>query len=86
MKDEEDIEKHITAFCNLVNQLTIVGARILDGVVACALLGSMPNSFASLVIGLLLEEEMRRKNEKNEEMNGFLGALYGSTFKFRKSK
>ncbi len=46
----------------------------------------MPNSFASLVIGLLLEEEMRRKSEKNEETNGFLGALYGSTSKFRKFK
>jgi hypothetical protein len=66
MKKEEDIEKHITEFCNLLNQLTIVGATILDGVVACALLGSMPNSFVSLVIGLLLEEEMRKKNEKNE--------------------
>ncbi len=66
--------------------MTIVGATILDGVVAHALLGSMQNSFASLVIGLLLEEEMRRKSEKNEKMNGFLGALYGSTSKFRKFK
>jgi hypothetical protein len=46
----------------------------------------MPNSFASLVIGLLLEEKMRRKSEKNEKMNGFLGALYGFTSKFRKFK
>lgn len=66
--------------------MTIVGATILDGVVACVLLGSMPNSFASLAIGLLLEEGMRRKSEKNEEMNAFLGALHGSTFKFRKFK
>jgi hypothetical protein len=54
-------------FCNFLNQLTIVGATILDAVVTCALLGSMENSFASLAIGLLVEEEMRRKSEKIEK-------------------
>jgi hypothetical protein len=43
IKKEEDIEKQITKFCNLLNQLTIVGTTISDGVVACALLGLMPN-------------------------------------------
>jgi hypothetical protein len=81
--------------------LTIARATILDGEVGCDFLGSMPNSFASLVmeqtnrvetmqevIGLLLEEGMRRKNEKNEEDNGSLGGFYGSTSKstFKKSK
>ncbi len=28
---------------------------------------------------------MRRKSEKNEKKNDFLGAFYGSTSKFRKS-
>ncbi len=61
----------------------------------------MPNSFASLVmeqtsrvetmqevIGLSIEEGMRRKNDKNEEDNGSLGAFYGSTSKstFKKSQ
>jgi hypothetical protein len=81
-------------FCNLLNQFTIARATILDGEVACDFLGSMPNSFVSLVmeqtnrvetmqeaIGLLLEEGMRRKNDKNEEDYGSLGAFYGSTSK-----
>jgi hypothetical protein len=72
-------------FCNLLDQLTIARATILDEEIACGFLGSMPNSFASLVmeqtnrvetmqevIGLLLEEGMRRKNDKNEEDNGSL--------------
>jgi len=29
--------------CNLLNQLTITRAKILDGEVACDFLGSMPN-------------------------------------------
>jgi hypothetical protein len=29
---------------------------------------------------------MRRKSEKNEKNNGFLGAFYGSTSKLKKSK
>ncbi len=88
-------------FCNLLDQLTIAGATILDGEVACAFLSSIPNSFASLVmeqtsrvettqeaIGLLLEEGMRRKNDKNEEDNGSLRTFYGSISKstFKKSK
>jgi hypothetical protein len=36
MKKGEDIKKHITKFCNLLNQLTIIGATISNGVVACA--------------------------------------------------
>jgi len=61
-------------FCNLLNQLTIAGATISDGEVTCDFLGSMPNSFASLimkqtsrvktmqeVIGLLFEEGMTKK-------------------------
>lgn len=36
MKKGEDIKKHITKFCNLQNQLTIIGATISNGVVACA--------------------------------------------------
>jgi hypothetical protein len=60
--------------CNLLDQLTIARATILDGEVACDFLGSMPNSFASLVmeqtsrvatmqevIGLLLEKGLKRK-------------------------
>jgi hypothetical protein len=88
-------------FCNLLDQLTITQATILHGEVACDFLGSMPNSFVSLVmeqtnrvetmqeaIGLFLEEGMRRKNDKYEEDYGFLGAFYGSISKsrFKKSK
>jgi hypothetical protein len=43
MKKEKDVGKQIIEFCNLVNQLTIVGTIISNREVACALLGSMPN-------------------------------------------
>jgi hypothetical protein len=81
-------------FCNLLDQLTIARATTSNGEVACDFLSSMPNSFASLimeqtnrvetmqeVIGLLFKEGMKRKNDKNEEDNGSLGAFYGSTSK-----
>jgi hypothetical protein len=70
MKEEEDTEKHITELYNLLNQLTIVGATILDGVVACALLGSMPNSFASLVIG-----EVRKMKKRMVFLEPHMGLL-----------
>lgn len=66
MKEEKDVEKQIIEFCNLVNQSTIVGIIISNGEVACALLGSMPNCFVSLIMSRSYWLIIKRRNEKKK--------------------
>ena len=89
-KDGRSMTEHPSNFLNLVNQLATMGMKIGDEIQALLLLGSLPDSWETLVISLsnsvpkltmdivkdnLLNEKARRK-EKGESSSSSSSSAY----------
>lgn len=85
MQEGDSMETHINRFCNMQDELTTAGTIVLDAEAAANLLGSLPTSYAGLVmaqtgrvgslnetIKLLLEEDLRRKGEDTDRSSSAL--------------
>lgn len=83
--EDGDMEAHITNFSNTVNQLIALGTDLADDLLAAMLLGSLPESYDTLVTALesrpekditsqfikskLIDEYKRRKGQKDVRDN-----------------
>lgn len=52
LKEDGDMEEHITAMSNNINQLTALGQELPDDIVASLILSSLPESYNTLVTAL----------------------------------
>ena len=85
LSDDGNMEAHISGFSHTVNQLTALGTELDDNLLAAMLLGSLPESYDTLVRALesrpeknitsqlikstLIDEYKRRKGQKDFREN-----------------